>query len=273
MKNAATLPAIFSSWKIRVAAIALILASFVGIYDAASNEFPTLPRLPVIGTSETEIMPLWGWFLLLQGVVIYALFEYVGKNVPVPAPQISNDVAAKLDTIDSKIEIVRTQAAWSEKTLTDLFEANNRAHLDLAYLLRYSSRHATVTLIDSLISKAPPEGETIEDRRDQTAAKAWAKSVENFVDDAANHLAKLSGGYPVLAALESAKTAASNRVREMSQIGLYDEVHPIDLLQILTAELKRKEILSLLEKRRSFMLETMRDQRSELLSRLNAREP
>ena len=105
-------------------------------YDVLSNqlEFPTIrallrkipplqDRLAVSGT----LLPWWGWLLVLQAVFIYALFEYVRRNVPITGDTLTN-------------------------------ETKRDINLDLANLLYFAVNQATVALLDGMIEAAPKGG-------------------------------------------------------------------------------------------------------------------
>jgi hypothetical protein len=50
----------------------------LGAYDAASSQFD-LPKLSSVWGMSGSLLPWWGWFLILQSVFVYALFEYVRR--------------------------------------------------------------------------------------------------------------------------------------------------------------------------------------------------
>lgn len=102
----------------------------VGVYDTLSGQFelPTLRKL--VGMSG-ELLPWWGWLLLLQAIFVAALFEYVRKNVPIQTPKIvrGNDIAKihvdletkqKVDEIVEKLEKVRVDGAINTNGLEKL---------------------------------------------------------------------------------------------------------------------------------------------------------
>jgi hypothetical protein len=54
-------------------------AGIIGAYDAISNQF-ILPKLgKIIGMSGT-LLPWWGWLLVLEAILVFALFEYVRRH-------------------------------------------------------------------------------------------------------------------------------------------------------------------------------------------------
>jgi hypothetical protein len=61
----------------------------IGLYDVVSNQFPNL-HLPKLGdllprwiAVSGSLLPWWGWLLILQAILVYALFEYVRKQLPI----------------------------------------------------------------------------------------------------------------------------------------------------------------------------------------------
>ena len=49
-------------------------------YDAASNQL-ALPKISQLWGVSGSLIPWWGWLLILQTIFVYALFEYVRRNV------------------------------------------------------------------------------------------------------------------------------------------------------------------------------------------------
>lgn len=63
--------------------VALPLWVLFSGYDTVSNQFD-LPKIPrVVGTTGA-LFPWWGWLLILQAILIVALFDYVRRNANFP---------------------------------------------------------------------------------------------------------------------------------------------------------------------------------------------
>lgn len=74
----ATLRELFKPTLVKVGG-GFITALFV--YDAASNQFE-LPKLGKLMGMSGNLLPWWGWLLILQAIFVYALFEYVRRLSP-----------------------------------------------------------------------------------------------------------------------------------------------------------------------------------------------
>ena len=99
-------------------------------YDVISNQFPSL-KLPRLGDvllrwagMSGSLLPWWGWLLVLQALFVYALFEYVRRNVP----------------LQSSVTISQPDA---------------NVHLDLAHILHFVVDLATLMASDNLEKNAP----------------------------------------------------------------------------------------------------------------------
>jgi hypothetical protein len=98
----------------------------LGFYDLFCSQFGlpplkeiiswVIPRLGMTGA----LMPWWGWFLVLQTVFLYALFEYVRRAQPGVAPEIPRTLETRL------IEIEETQAETGRRVLSIHSEVLNR---------------------------------------------------------------------------------------------------------------------------------------------------
>jgi hypothetical protein len=118
-----------------------------GLYDLLSNQSPSW-HLPKLGDQlprwlgmSGALLPWWGWLLILQAIFVYALFEYVRRNVPVKSE------GASL-THDQVREI----------------------NLDLLRLLHFTVDVATFIATKRLIDVAPMETISLEpslDRREE----------------------------------------------------------------------------------------------------------
>ncbi len=54
---------------------------FLAGYDAASNQFEW-PKLGKLLGMSGNLLPWWGWLLILQAIFVFGLFEYVRRNAP-----------------------------------------------------------------------------------------------------------------------------------------------------------------------------------------------
>lgn len=134
----ATLKDIFRPWWVRWCAGPV---AAIGVYDtiAGQAELPTLRKL--FGMS-SNLLPWWGWLLLLQAIFVAALFEYVRRNVGQSIPSSpdteSSDTPRPLfDNLEEAISRVgdrvsaleRANAEWDERLAT--VDSNSKASRDL----------------------------------------------------------------------------------------------------------------------------------------------
>lgn len=85
--------------------VAFFAWALVTGYDTLSSqlELPTIRKL--FGMSGT-LLPWWGWLLVLQAIIVLALFEYVRRNLPLR--HLDNyDLAPGLGELESDIEGLR----------------------------------------------------------------------------------------------------------------------------------------------------------------------
>ncbi|MEA3064300.1 MAG: hypothetical protein QOJ27_739 [Sphingomonadales bacterium] len=137
-------------WAPKLVRIALLLVATVAGYDSFSSQFgfPTLGRL--LGVSGS-LLPWWGWLLVVQGVFVYALFEYVRRAVAPTADPSSGDEAASTEVLilalkaklNSLSENQKAFSEFEEKAMKNVGVAN-----DISRLL--SDR---IEQIDSKVSK------------------------------------------------------------------------------------------------------------------------
>lgn len=66
------------------------LTSGLFIYDALSNQFDLTKLGKLLGMSG-NLLPWWGWLLILQAILVYALFEYVRRISPSSPPEYDDE--------------------------------------------------------------------------------------------------------------------------------------------------------------------------------------
>lgn len=97
------------------------------------GKFEPPPLLELIGMSG-GLLPWWGWLLIAQAGFIYALFEYVRRNVPIqPVKKMGGNDLAKIhvdletkkqvDQIEGKLESVRATGAINAEAIDKLERA------------------------------------------------------------------------------------------------------------------------------------------------------
>ena len=110
----ALLRSIFKSWWIGLAAAGAILLAFINGYAGVQDQFGWLPKLQdVVAVPHLGFLPWWGWLfvwlLVLVSIFVYALFEYVRRNLPAASPQATTPVS-DLECLRSEIGTVKSQA-------------------------------------------------------------------------------------------------------------------------------------------------------------------
>lgn len=90
---------------------------FVGAYDSLSNQLglPTLRK--VFGMTNAALMPWRGWLLVLQGIFVYGLFEYVRR---LAKPAISSpSESARPSSWHGEFEAFKTSVLTRVQTQSD----------------------------------------------------------------------------------------------------------------------------------------------------------
>lgn len=64
----------------KIVRLSLTLLAGIATYDAVSNQFEW-PKIPRILGMTGSLLPLWGWLLVAQAILMLALFDYVRRNV------------------------------------------------------------------------------------------------------------------------------------------------------------------------------------------------
>jgi hypothetical protein len=167
--------------------------SLVGLYDTfrevVSSEFGiTLPTIrAAVGMTGADLLPWWGWLLILQAVLNYALFTYVRQKLPPLSVHPPNQIAPQISaTPDYRLEIT--------------------------HLLTWAEGRITSKVLEKLISNAPLAvadlfPEKAEDQKSYVAlADEWLGQVESVVTNA-----PFSARYPF--ALASARAKASQELK------------------------------------------------------------
>lgn len=104
---------------------AAILAA-LPLYDVFSNQF-NFPKLGKVMGVTGNLLPWWGWLLIMQAVFVYALFEYVRQTLPSLSRDISPSLEARIvrleETKQSEVpfddsDIKAAQAAFEERIMS-----------------------------------------------------------------------------------------------------------------------------------------------------------
>lgn len=255
-KHLETLRAIFKPWYIKVAsALAFIFAVIEG-YDALTNQFSRLPKMEAVSMSwfgnAVSFLPWWGWLLVLQMVFVYALFEYVRRNIPIAR----KPSGLNLTAIDAEY-----QAA--ERTNTNL---------DLVSLLHFNVDVATYVAIKRLVESAP-KGE-VPLTGDADHKRDIQTDFRHFIRDAEN----LSGGETADGPLfhEAMQKADSLADDELARrLTKNHELTTImnQLREVIRLEKRRDVALEFLRWRLRKKEEEIAQKRNDLIKSKNRRSP
>jgi hypothetical protein len=125
------LKSILKPWHIR---IGLGVAAALYFYDALSSQFG-LPTLGAVIGMSGALMPWWGWLLVIQAILMLALFEYVRRLAasfsvvkpaldaasPGPPPALRSDLdqlqASTIASFNQKLTELRRDLAKEGKLL------------------------------------------------------------------------------------------------------------------------------------------------------------
>ena len=102
-----TFKAIFRPWYIKLGTTIAGFLAFVTGYAACADQFPILPKLQDVGVKTFLLLPWWGWLLVLQAFLVYALFEYVRVRIPGTALRIEGP---QTESLAAQINGVRWMA-------------------------------------------------------------------------------------------------------------------------------------------------------------------
>lgn len=74
-------------WASKIVKLLVGAWALVASYDGVSSQFE-LPKLGKVVGMSGNLLPWWGWLLILQAIFVYGLFEYVRRlQSPVAAPE------------------------------------------------------------------------------------------------------------------------------------------------------------------------------------------
>ncbi|KTT98685.1 hypothetical protein [Sphingomonas sanguinis] len=82
--TAAALRSIFKPIWVRVTAAFASVIAAIAMWDATSNQFG-LPKLPTLFMTVSALMPLWGWLMLFQTVIVAAALDAIRRQRPSPS--------------------------------------------------------------------------------------------------------------------------------------------------------------------------------------------
>jgi hypothetical protein len=117
----------------KIVRIVLALWAFSATYDGVANQYG-LHKIPALWGMTESLLPWWGWLLVAQAVFVYALFEYVRRNMATPQPEaapappaqdavLSQEVRTRLQALESAVKdlpAIRTSIASFESRLKPL---------------------------------------------------------------------------------------------------------------------------------------------------------
>lgn len=138
---------IFSTWK---AKLFVIVPTVAGGYQFGCDQLDW-PKLPALWGMTNALIPWWAWLLLAQAGFIYALFEYVRRNVALPngsandAPRIYDDSSldVRINAITENLQKINNDLESSNRKIDD----NTKASDQLIYRFRAGK---ILELIESL---------------------------------------------------------------------------------------------------------------------------
>jgi hypothetical protein len=107
--------------------VALAGLAAVSGYDALSSQLD-LPTIRKIWGVSGSLLPWWGWLLILQAVLGYALFEYVRLYVSRDAEPLS----ASSSPSTAKVRDLESRLTKAQDRIAQLFDRADKAEADMA---------------------------------------------------------------------------------------------------------------------------------------------
>jgi len=87
----------------RIVRVVALLVAGLTIYDPLSNQFG-LPKLGTLWGVSGQLLPWWGWLLILEAVFVYALFEYIRSLPQVAVPDELDRLKNRISRAEERLD-------------------------------------------------------------------------------------------------------------------------------------------------------------------------